>query len=90
MPEVKKAELIEGVVYMPSPVNSKNHGEPHQAFNGCLWLYQTFTPGVFSTDNATVRLDLKNDVQPDGVLYIDPELGGKVKINDGYIVGVQN
>ena len=29
MPEVKKAELIEGIVYMPSPVRFRNHGSPH-------------------------------------------------------------
>ena len=28
MPVVKKAELVEGVVYMPSPVYAQ-HGEPH-------------------------------------------------------------
>ena len=31
MPNVKKAELIEGVVYVPSPVRSKSHGKPHAA-----------------------------------------------------------
>ena len=29
MPELKKAELIEGVVYMPSPVRLRRHGRPH-------------------------------------------------------------
>ena len=29
MPELKKAELIEGVVRMPSPVSAVNHGIPH-------------------------------------------------------------
>ena len=27
MPHVKKAELIEGIVYMPSPVRVRSHGE---------------------------------------------------------------
>lgn len=26
MPQVKKAELIEGIVYMPSPVRARQHG----------------------------------------------------------------
>ena len=29
MPDLKKAELIEGVVYVPSPVRQKYHGRPH-------------------------------------------------------------
>lgn len=31
-PELKKAELIEGIVYMPSPVNAAYHGDPHLAY----------------------------------------------------------
>src|SRR5690242_18786909 len=29
MPHLKKAELIEGVVYMPSSVRLRSHGNPH-------------------------------------------------------------
>ena len=29
MPDVKKAELIDGVVYMPSPVRFEDHAAPH-------------------------------------------------------------
>ena len=29
MPHLKKAELIEGVAYMPSPVRTDIHGKPH-------------------------------------------------------------
>jgi hypothetical protein len=29
MPHLKKAELIEGVVYVPSPVRQKYHGRQH-------------------------------------------------------------
>src|SRR5687767_3807380 len=35
-PEIKKAELIEGVVYLPSPVRHDQHGHPH--FNIITWL----------------------------------------------------
>jgi hypothetical protein len=28
-PEIKKAELIEGVVYVPSPIRFEKHSEPH-------------------------------------------------------------
>jgi uncharacterized protein YktB (UPF0637 family) len=29
MPHLKKAELIEGIVYLPSPVRVKKHAQPH-------------------------------------------------------------
>ena len=66
LPQVKKAELVEGVVYMSSPVRIKHHAEPHADI--ILWLgtYKVATPGVMLGDNATVRLDLENEPQPDG------------------------
>lgn len=87
MPEVKKAELIEGVVYMPSPVSFEDHAGPH--FDVIAWLggYRAFTPGVRGGDNATLRLDLDNEPQPDGFLMIHPKHGGRVRIDGGYIVG---
>jgi hypothetical protein len=42
---------------------------------------------VRAGDNATVRLDLKNEPQPDAVLLIDPDRGGRVTFTDGYITG---
>jgi Uma2 family endonuclease len=86
MPDVKKAELIEGVVYVPSPVRQKYHGEPHSDLVGWLFVYKAGTPGVATGDNSTVLLDLDNAPQPDGLLFIRPVHGGQVKINeDGYI-----
>jgi Uma2 family endonuclease len=39
-------------------------------------------------DNSTVRLDLDNMPQPDGLLFVQPEHGGRVRIgDDGYIEG---
>jgi Uma2 family endonuclease len=87
MPEVKKAELIEGVVYMPSPVRQPQHGKPHGALVGWLVGYWTWTPGVEVGDNSTVRLDNRTEVQPDGLLMISgPEGQSRIDI-DGYIVG---
>src|SRR3954463_5454004 len=70
MPQLKKAELIEGVVYMPSPVRLHRHGRPHVRLITWLGVYDASTPGVVSGDNTTVRLDMDNDPQPDGVLLI--------------------
>jgi hypothetical protein len=88
MPHVKKAELLEGVVYMPSPVRATKHGIPHAHFIGWLDVYAAATPGVIPADNSTVRLDLDNEAQPDGMLLIDSACGGQAKIStDDYIEG---
>jgi Uma2 family endonuclease len=85
MPQVKKAELIEGVVYMPSPV-SQDHAEPQFQLVGWLSVYVALSPGVQGGDNATVRLDLDNEPQPDAFLRILPNCGGQ-SWNDGKYIG---
>lgn len=55
MPQVKKAELIEGVTYMASPLRMKSHSEPHGNLIGWLWTYKIATPNVVLGDNPTVR-----------------------------------
>lgn len=87
MPWVKKAELIERVVYMASPVRAS-----HGLFHGfvMVWLgnYALTTPGVGLYDNATVRLDLDNEPQPDALLRLEPEAGGLSRVgDDDYIEG---
>jgi Uma2 family endonuclease len=89
MPYIKKAELIEGVVYVASPVRMANHGRPHAALVGWLMVYKAATPGVDLGDNATVRLDADNEPQPDALLRIEPEVGGNSRISDDdYVEGV--
>jgi Uma2 family endonuclease len=84
-PETFKAELIEGVVYVASPVRAF-HGTPHAALVTWLGVYWTATPGVSIADNTTTRLDLDNEPQPDALLRI--ETGGTSTISeDGYIEG---
>ena len=88
MPHVKKAELIEGVVYMGSPVRFEQHSSPEGAFATWVGLYREFTPGLSSGTNATVRLDLDNEPQPDVLLRIPEAAGGQSAISaDGYIEG---
>jgi len=87
-PEIKKAELIEGVVYMPSPVRVHHHGRPHSDLIGWLTMYRAATPGAMACDNATVRLDLENEVQPDALLRLEPDQGGHSRItDDDYLEG---
>lgn len=75
-PEIKKAELIEGVVYMPSRVRFEQHGRPHGDMMAWLGAYRAATLGVLAGDNVTVRLDFENEVQPDGLLRLKPGTGG--------------
>src|SRR4051794_1942273 len=79
MPHVKKAELIEGVVFMPSPVSFDNHGHQHSRLMGCLAFYELHTPGVDAADNATVRLDMDNEPQPDALMFIHADRGGRTR-----------
>jgi Uma2 family endonuclease len=87
MPDLKKAELINGVVFMPPPVTMDDHGGPHFDMIGWLGLYRMMTPGVRGGDNPTLRLPLQNRPQPDICLIIDPSHGGQVQIVNRYIVG---
>ena len=86
MPELKKAELIEGVVYMGSPVRIDRHGRQHAQIMTWLGNYWAATPVVDLADNATTRLDLENEPQPDALLRIAS--GGNSSISeDGYVEG---
>ena len=88
MTNLKKAELIEGVVHMPSPVRYERHGLPHAGLVGWLTVYRARTPGVKVADNTTVRLDAENEPQPDVILLIDPTRGGQAQISsDDYVEG---
>ncbi len=88
MPHLKKAELIEGVVYVASPVRSRSHGQPHAAIMGWLFNYWVATPGIDLNDNTTVRLDLDNEPQPDACLRCEASVGGRSRLScDDYIEG---
>ena len=85
--ELTKAELLDGVVYMPPPVSDSHHGAPH--FDMVAWLgaYRWGTPGVVGGDNSTLRLDLRNRPQPDAYLRILPQCGGQARLDaDGYVI----
>lgn len=87
-PDIRKAELIEGIVYVASPLRHEQHGKPHSRMITWLGVYQALTPRVDSSDAPTVRLDLDNEPQPDAVLFIEPSAGGQIRLSDdGYIEG---
>ncbi|BAY89906.1 MULTISPECIES: Uma2 family endonuclease [unclassified Tolypothrix] len=86
---LKKAELIEGIVYiMPAALPFRSHSQPHGWILTWLGTYEAATPGVALGVEPTVRLDLDNEPQPDAVLLINPEAGGQAKLSeDDYIEG---
>ncbi|MCW5313745.1 Uma2 family endonuclease [Nostoc sp. KVJ3] len=88
MPRHQKAELIEGVVYLASPLRFESHAEPHGHLIGWLGVYEALTPSVRLGIKPTVRLDRDNEPQPDGVLLITPTSQGQSRLSDDdYIEG---
>lgn len=88
MPHLNKAELLKGIVYMPSPVRMDSHGEPHADLMTWLGLYKMSTPGVRSADNTTVRLGPEAEPQPDALLMIPRARGGQSEVGpEGYLEG---
>src|SRR5262245_27105624 len=86
MPQLKKAELVEGVVYVGSPVNHGRHGRPHALL--CAWLvhYVARVPQVDCGIESTVRLDLDNEPQPDLILRLPERLGGHSRLGPSQYV----
>lgn len=82
MPNLKKAELIEGIVFMAAALRANNHGNPHAIVMTWLGVYYAATPGTYLADNTTVRLDMDNAPQPDALLRIEPVAGGKSRITE--------
>jgi len=86
MPGLKKAELIEGVVHMPSPVSTK-HAEPDGLIQGWLSVYAA-RHHLRHYTNVTLLLDTDNAPQPDAVLCTPPQDGGRVWLDGaGYLCG---
>jgi Uma2 family endonuclease len=87
MPDLKKAELIEGIVYMPpAALRFNSHGNPHGRMITWLGFYEAMTLGVAIGDAPTVRLDTDNAPQPDAVLMI--RSGGQARLSsDDYVEG---
>src|SRR5215217_1512681 len=73
---LKKAELINGIVYMPPPVSFEWHSEPHIHLAGWLWVYRAHTPGVRGGADGSVRMPDASMPQPDIFLLIEPTRGG--------------
>lgn len=86
MPPETRAELVGGVVYMPSPLRD-DHGDMTLLLSGWLVHYRACTPGLRGGDNTTTKLGRFGEPQPDVIFYIPEELGGGSRIVDGYVTG---
>jgi Uma2 family endonuclease len=86
MPELKRAELIRGVVYMPSPL-SRLHAVMDQNVAGWLLTYRAATPGVEGANNASWVMGDADAPQPDNSLYILPEFGGRIGMQGNLLKG---
>jgi hypothetical protein len=85
-PEIKKAELIGGIVYMPSPV-SVDHGDMDYVVGGWLFNYTMRTPGTVGGHNTTSLL-LEDAPQADINARILPEFGGRSHRDGLYLGGL--
>ncbi len=82
LPELKRAELLEGMVYLPSPMRV-SHGSQDLFVHGWITVYVAHTPGCDAGCNAT-WLMLEDAPQPDCYLRISPEFGGQSGLEGGY------
>src|ERR1043165_823061 len=81
MPDLHRAELIDGVVYIPpliahdgsigNPSHLQEEGQPHAHLVALLGMYRDCTPGIRVADNTSVRLDPQNEPQPEAVMFIE-------------------
>ena len=87
-PDVRKAQLIEGIVHMPSPVRFTAHAQPDSLIQLWLGIYALEHPGLEAIPNATLLLDTDNTPQPDAILCTAPQPGRKVWLNEkDYLCG---
>src|SRR5690348_3652325 len=84
-PEIKCAELIGGIVYMPSPV-SVQHGEMDGRVGAWLGVYQAAAAGTAFGHSVTSFL-MDDMPQPDLHLRILPEYGGGSWVEGNYLHG---
>jgi Uma2 family endonuclease len=81
-----RAELIEGVVHVPSPLKYP-HGTLHPCVSFWLMSYHFRTPGTRFCDSVSTLLGNESELQPDLSLIIEPGRGGATRLENGYLHG---
>jgi len=87
MPALKQAELLEGMVYMASPIRIE-HGYWDRRVSAWLSLFVDRVHGLGAATNTTVDLGERNVPQPDQIAYTKPEFGGRSTVVRGVFTGV--
>ena len=88
-PDIRRAELVQGVVYVASPMHYRQHDQPNLMATGWLFAYALTAPGVRQGSGGTIFLDVDSEVQPDAFLFRDPPSwpGGIRHTDDDYLEG---
>lgn len=79
--ELEHVELIEGVVYLPSPTRYEGHMQEQRLVIRWLDAYATRTPGVDWAPPGSVLLDDENEPEPDVMLMRED----RAIVDDGYL-----
>jgi len=87
MPPGTWAELIDGVVFLPSPIDPEQ-GRAHVPALVWLSYYAENTPGVEVLDNTSTVIGPRSEPQPDLQLRILPERGGRTHTDRRFVRGV--
>ncbi len=86
MPDLKFAELIDGIVHMPSPL-SDIHSDFHIRVSLWLGYYLMATPGCALRSSGTWLMSKDSVPQPDLALRILAERGGQSRLEGEYPAG---
>jgi Uma2 family endonuclease len=86
MPDLKHAELLDGIVYMPSPVSLK-HSDYHAPLTAWLVNYTAHTPGCRAGVEGTWIMGTRDVPQPDLALRILADHGGQSRVEGEYAAG---
>ena len=86
MPPGTRAELIDGVVWMPDSFRS-GHGMAKQPVIVWLDYYREQTLGLQVAANVSTVLGPRSELQPDALLYIPTEFGGQTLIEKEWLCG---
>jgi len=82
MPELKKAELIEGIVYMASPLRFQPHAQPHgRLITGLIYVFPGLwlnAPAMLQGDLQRVLLSLRSGINsPEHQAFVQQLIAGQ-------------
>jgi hypothetical protein len=86
MPPEIWAELVGGIVYMPSPLRNE-HGGTDESVSYWIGHYRRYTEGLVAGKNVTTILGESSETQPDSQMRIREEVGGQTQVVEGYVTG---